>query len=126
MTDGTLETIDGRRALRFERRLPHPPERVWRAVTEPAELARWFVAPVPWKPELGETFDEAGQVRGDHRTGRAARHRVDVGRRALPVRAPARRRRLRCDLHARLRRPRGSARSMPQAGRHTSTGSTCA
>ncbi len=62
MTDGTLETIDGRRALRFERRLPHSPERVWRAVTEPAELARWFVSPVPWKPELGETFNEAGQA----------------------------------------------------------------
>ena len=104
MTDGTLETIDGRRALRFERRLPHSPERVWRAVTEPAELARWFVAPVPWKPELGETFDAAGQVGDDHRAARAARLRVGLGRGALPVRAPARRRRLRVDLHARLRR----------------------
>jgi uncharacterized protein YndB with AHSA1/START domain len=34
---------------RFERRLPHPPEKVWRALTEPAELAAWFPA-----PEAGE------------------------------------------------------------------------
>ena len=61
MMNGTLQTIDGRPALRFERRLAHPIERVWRAVTEPAELACWFVAPVPWKPELGETFEGAGQ-----------------------------------------------------------------
>jgi uncharacterized protein YndB with AHSA1/START domain len=61
MIDGTLETIDGRAALRFERRLAHPPARVWRAVTEPAELAQWFVAPVAWTPALGETFESGGQ-----------------------------------------------------------------
>jgi uncharacterized protein YndB with AHSA1/START domain len=35
---------------------------VWRAVTEPAELERWFVAPVPWTPSLGEAFESAGQA----------------------------------------------------------------
>jgi hypothetical protein len=29
----TLEEVDGRPALRFERALPHPPERVWKALT---------------------------------------------------------------------------------------------
>src|SRR5438128_7201639 len=34
--NGTLETTgDGRLALRYERRLTHSPERVWRALTEP-------------------------------------------------------------------------------------------
>jgi uncharacterized protein YndB with AHSA1/START domain len=61
MIDGNLETIDGRPALRFERRFDHPMERVWRAVTEPDELARWFVAPVQWTPETGETFESMGQ-----------------------------------------------------------------
>ena len=42
MMDGTLEIIDGRPALRFERYLAHSVERVWRAVSEPAELERWF------------------------------------------------------------------------------------
>ena len=35
------ETPDGPR-LRFARRLPHPPAKVWRALTEPDELAHWF------------------------------------------------------------------------------------
>jgi uncharacterized protein YndB with AHSA1/START domain len=39
---GTLEeTPDGPR-LRFVRHLPHPPAKVWRALTEPDELAKWF------------------------------------------------------------------------------------
>jgi len=41
---GTYEEIDGRPALRFERRLTHPVERVWRAVTDPGELSHWFPA----------------------------------------------------------------------------------
>ncbi len=61
ITSGTLETIDSRAALRFERHLPHPIERVWRAVSEPQELARWFVAPVHWTPITGETFEAYGQ-----------------------------------------------------------------
>jgi uncharacterized protein YndB with AHSA1/START domain len=61
MIDGTLETIDGRPALRIERRLAHTVARVWRAVTEPDELAQWFVAPVAWTPALGETFEGGGQ-----------------------------------------------------------------
>ena len=43
---GTYETIDGRPAVHFERRYPHPIERVWRAVTEPAELEHWFPSSV--------------------------------------------------------------------------------
>jgi len=40
----TLETLsDGRVALRFERRLAHPREKVWRALTEVDQLRRWFV-----------------------------------------------------------------------------------
>jgi uncharacterized protein YndB with AHSA1/START domain len=44
--EGTFATIDGRPALRFERRLPHPVEAVWSAVTNPDELASWFPAAV--------------------------------------------------------------------------------
>ena len=63
--DGRPETIDGRPALVFERRLDHSLERVWRAVTEPDELAQWFVAPVEWRPVVGASFvsiDEPGEV----------------------------------------------------------------
>lgn len=40
---GTLEQLDdGRWQLRFTRTLRHPLEMVWRAITEPEHLARWF------------------------------------------------------------------------------------
>lgn len=39
---GDLEQRDGRWQLRFTRRLAHPQENVWRALTEPEQLAAWF------------------------------------------------------------------------------------
>lgn len=57
---GTLETIEGRPTLRFERALAYPIERVWRAVSEKAELERWFPAAVDWTPATGETFEAGG------------------------------------------------------------------
>ena len=39
---GQLERIDGRWQLRFTRKLAHPPEKVWRALTELEHLAAWF------------------------------------------------------------------------------------
>ncbi|MHB1534360.1 MAG: SRPBCC family protein [Acidimicrobiales bacterium] len=34
--------------------------RVWRAVSAPAELERWFPAAADWTPETGETFEAYG------------------------------------------------------------------
>jgi uncharacterized protein YndB with AHSA1/START domain len=43
MTDDAIVTTEnGRTVLRFERLLPHPVERVWRALTEPSELSGWL------------------------------------------------------------------------------------
>src|SRR6202034_553899 len=39
---GALSRQDGRWTLRFTRRLAHPREKVWRAVTEPEQLAVWY------------------------------------------------------------------------------------
>lgn len=36
----------GRTALCMERRLAHPPQRVWDAITQPAHLSRWFPSQV--------------------------------------------------------------------------------
>ena len=58
----TQQIVNGRPALRFERRLDHAIDRVWRAVTEPAELAQWFVSEVSWTPEVGEEFEAAGET----------------------------------------------------------------
>lgn len=38
----TLRTVDDRPVLRFERRLAHSPEKVWRAITEPGHLNQWY------------------------------------------------------------------------------------
>lgn len=57
---GTLETIDGRPALRFERSLGYPIERVWQAVSVPAELGRFFPGAADWTPAKGETIDLGG------------------------------------------------------------------
>jgi uncharacterized protein YndB with AHSA1/START domain len=42
MSYGRLDQADGRSRLHFTRRLAHPPERVWRALVDPDELAAWF------------------------------------------------------------------------------------
>jgi uncharacterized protein YndB with AHSA1/START domain len=42
MSDGTLERRGDHDLIRFERRLSHPVERVWRALTEPDEIAAWL------------------------------------------------------------------------------------
>jgi uncharacterized protein YndB with AHSA1/START domain len=57
MAYGNLETIDGRPALRFERSLAYPIERVWQAVSVPAELERFFPAAADWTPVKGETIE---------------------------------------------------------------------
>ena len=44
--DGRLEGQGHRWELQFVRRLPHPPEKVWRALTEPEHLAAWFPAEI--------------------------------------------------------------------------------
>ena len=42
MNHGELEQTNEGWQLRFTRRLPHPPEKVWRAITEPDHLKAWF------------------------------------------------------------------------------------
>lgn len=51
--NGTLHTVDGRYALRFERRIAHPVEKVWRAITESTELVQWFPAKVELELAVG-------------------------------------------------------------------------
>jgi uncharacterized protein YndB with AHSA1/START domain len=40
----TLRAESGHQVLRIKWRLAHPPEKVWRAITEPAELSQWYPA----------------------------------------------------------------------------------
>jgi uncharacterized protein YndB with AHSA1/START domain len=51
--DAFLQDQQGRAVLRFERRLSHPPERVWKALTEPGELFSWHPTPFELEPQVG-------------------------------------------------------------------------
>ena len=51
---GRLEpTGDGRHRLVFSRTLPHPPTKVWRALTEPDEVKAWFPSEIRGERAVG-------------------------------------------------------------------------
>jgi uncharacterized protein YndB with AHSA1/START domain len=56
MKDTLSSSGGGRSALRLERRIAHPPEKVWRALTEPAALAHWFPSEVQVDLRVGGTM----------------------------------------------------------------------
>jgi uncharacterized protein YndB with AHSA1/START domain len=71
--DTSYQLIDGRPTLRLERRLAHPVTTVWTALTDPAELTRWFPSTIEGElregarlsfsfPEHPEAPDMAGRV----------------------------------------------------------------
>jgi uncharacterized protein YndB with AHSA1/START domain len=61
---GTLHHQGNLHTLRFERRLAHPPEKVWRALTDNAELVHWFPAQIRGARQQGAklrfVFQEEG------------------------------------------------------------------
>jgi uncharacterized protein YndB with AHSA1/START domain len=60
MDRGTLIDHDGRPAVRFRREYAYPVERLWVAITDPDELARWFPSKVRMQPRLGGTIEFYG------------------------------------------------------------------
>jgi uncharacterized protein YndB with AHSA1/START domain len=42
--------------LSFQIDLPHPPERVWRALTDPALLAKWLLPVIDFRTDAGTRF----------------------------------------------------------------------
>lgn len=68
--NGTVMIEGGYATLRYERRLPHPPEVVWKAITDPKELAVWFNTKANIEPRLGGRIDFVSAPAGFHTTGR--------------------------------------------------------
>ena len=56
MTDAAVDTL----AVAVERELPHPPEKVWRALTQPHLIAEWLMNN-DFQPQVGHRFN----LRGD-------------------------------------------------------------
>jgi len=68
---GVLEHGDQEVTLRFVRWLPHPPGKVWRALTEPEHLAAWFPTTVEGELAAGSGCGSAsGRRRRRRSTGR--------------------------------------------------------
>lgn len=66
-TMGSLGVIDGKPVLQFARDLPHPPDKVWRVISDPTEMRHWFPAEVQAEQRAGApmrfVFDD-GDVDG--------------------------------------------------------------
>jgi uncharacterized protein YndB with AHSA1/START domain len=60
--DATLQDAEGRSVLRFERALAHPPERVWQALTDPAEQGSWHPTPCELEPHEGGRVAYDGEM----------------------------------------------------------------
>jgi uncharacterized protein YndB with AHSA1/START domain len=54
--DNTTRSHPSTESLSFEFDLPHPPEKVWRALTDPALLAEWLLPVIGFKLEPGAAF----------------------------------------------------------------------
>ena len=54
MTEKTLDTQT--EAIAFQWDLRHPPEKVWRALTDPALLSQWLLPAIGFKAEAGTEF----------------------------------------------------------------------
>jgi uncharacterized protein YndB with AHSA1/START domain len=49
----SYQTVDDRPTLHFQRRIAHPVDAVWRALTEPDELEHWFPSSVEVELRVG-------------------------------------------------------------------------
>ena len=71
MTDrGTYVEHDGRPAVRFQRRYPHPAQRVWAAVSQPGGLPHWFPSRLELEPPHLADRAHASQTPGALRSAR--------------------------------------------------------
>jgi uncharacterized protein YndB with AHSA1/START domain len=56
MAEDDLAHFIDRYTMEFVRHYPHPIQRVWRAVTEPDQLAQWFISPSVWELKSGGAY----------------------------------------------------------------------
>jgi uncharacterized protein YndB with AHSA1/START domain len=56
MAEAELARFIDRWTMEYVRIYPHPIERVWRAISDPAELAQWFIRPTRWELKVGGSY----------------------------------------------------------------------
>ena len=62
---GVLSSGEGSWTLTFTRRLPHPQQKVWRAVTEPEHLKAWFPQDIVGERCAGARLSFRGTLTGE-------------------------------------------------------------
>lgn len=67
---GRVEVEGDYATLIFEWRLPHPPEAVWDAITEPEELAKWYMTKAKIDGSVGGSIDFMAGISQFHVTGK--------------------------------------------------------
>jgi uncharacterized protein YndB with AHSA1/START domain len=67
--NGTVITEGNYTTLKFERHIAHSKETIWKAITEPKELASWFNAKAKIDGRNGGTIDYISAPAGFHTTG---------------------------------------------------------
>lgn len=67
---GTLKIEGSYATLQYERRLPHDPEVVWKAITDPEQVSAWFSTTAKIDPRLGGTIEYISVPVGFRRTVR--------------------------------------------------------
>lgn len=55
------ETTADPRVIEIDQFYPHPPQRVWRALTTPELMARWLMEPTGFAPVVGTRFTFQGR-----------------------------------------------------------------
>lgn len=66
----SLAVVEGRHVLSMERRFDHPVEKVWRAITDPREMGRWFPSQVEIDLRVGGTIRFSADTQGPDMEGR--------------------------------------------------------
>lgn len=68
-SSGTYLELDGRPAVRLERRYGHPVERVWAAIINPDETRHWFPSTLVVEPRAGGVVEFSGDPHTPDSTG---------------------------------------------------------
>jgi len=63
MNETSKETLTETRSVVVEREIPHPPEKVWRALTQPHLIEEWLMKN-DFKPVVGHSFNLRGEWGG--------------------------------------------------------------
>ncbi|HEY1708101.1 MAG TPA: SRPBCC domain-containing protein [Rhizomicrobium sp.] len=56
MSNAGLARFIDKWTIEFVRTYPHPIERVWKAISDPAEVAIWFIRPTVWELRSGGAY----------------------------------------------------------------------